>query len=272
MLGIFYWNNVYNQQIIESKDNAQVKRVVKLLKESKFRNQEQQSVVYGEHLIIEAGRKKLLKQVWVLKESYEKYYSLLSDCQCDIMVIPSAIMSKLNILDSIVDILGVINFVASTKFDNNADCLVLEHIQDPGNLGTILRAASASGIKQVVLSNNSVDIYNPKVLRASQGIQFNLVIFTNADISNILTNYQGQILAFTPHTENSLYEYDLTKPSAFIFGNEGQGLSDNILEQFTQQVKIPMLGNAESINLAMAATVAVFEMSRQRIYKKNERK
>lgn len=263
---------MYNQQIIESKDNAQVKRVVRLLKESKFRNQEQQSVVCGEHLIIEASKSKLLLQVWVLKESYEKYYSILHECNCDIMVVPAQVMSKLNILDSMTDILGVIKFVKNVPFNHNADCLVLEHIQDPGNLGTILRAASASGIKQVVLSNNSVDIYNPKVLRASQGIQFNLMIFTNLDICQLLADYHGQILAFTPHTTNDLYNCDLSVPSALVFGNEGQGLSVEVLEQLNKHVKIPMLGNAESINLAMAATVAVFEMSRQRIYKNNERK
>lgn len=256
---------MHSYQIIESKENAQVKRVVRLARESKFRHQEQQAIIYGEHLVVEAMKCQLLSQVFILQYSYEKYGKLLHDSSVKIVLVSTEIMSKLNLLDSEIDILAIVNFPKFKVFDNNSDCIILENIQNPGNLGTVLRAASASGIKQVVLSSSSVDIYNPKVLRASQGIQFSIHTYIGVDVFELINNYKGQVLAMTPHAKNSLYDCDLSKPTALILGNEGSGLSLDLLNQISNHIKIPMIGNAESINLAMAATVAAFEMSRQRI-------
>lgn len=256
-----------NYKVIESKDNALIKRAVSLAKDSKFRGVEQQAIIYGEHLLIEALHHKLLAQVFVLIDSWDKYDGLLGSSNVEIILINSDIMNKLNLLDSTIDVVAVINQPPAAMFNNDSDCLILENIQDPGNLGTILRAANAGGIKQVVISQNSVDIYNPKVLRSSQGIQFGLNIYTQADIVKLLQNYNGQILAFTPNSTETFYQYDLSIPSAFVFGNEGNGLSANLLQVINKHVQIPMLGNTESINLAMAVTVAVFEMSRQRLNK-----
>lgn len=180
-------------------------------------------------------------------------------------------MGKINILDSVVDCAGIIrteykgghNLLA----DSLQDYLILENIQDPGNLGTIMRAAAASGLANLVLSPNSVDIYNPKVLRSSQGIQFGLNIITDTNINEFLAGYDGQILAMLPVGSSSLYAYDLTIPTAFVLGNEGNGLSTALKNSISNHVAIPMLGSAESLNLAMAATVAVFEMSRQKLTK-----
>lgn len=254
-----------NYQVIESKDNAQLKYVVRLAKESKLRKSEQQAVIYGEHLLCEAIAKKLVSQIFVNIDKLTKYQALIDKLNIKVMLLNSELMQKINILDSEIDIAAIINLPIATDFNPNQDCIVLENIQDPGNLGTILRVANASGITQVVLSDGSVDVYNPKVLRASQGIQLALNIYSNQELNSLLASFNGQVLALTPHSKLSVYDYDLTQNTAFVFGNEGNGLSEQLLAQIDQQVKIPMMGNTESINLAMATTAVAFEMSRQRL-------
>lgn len=251
---------------IVSKDNSLIKQVVRLSSDSKFRQQEQLAVVYGEHLVEEAISSELLDKIFIQEEYYERYEQLLNRCKnIAVYLVNDEVMSKLNVLDSTVNIVATIKIKPVSINKQINDVLILENIQDPGNLGTILRAARASGIDDVVISKNSVDIYNPKVLRASQGIQFNLKIINNANLIEFLSEYDGDVFALTPHADASLYEQDLTKPCAFVLGNEGNGLSAEILEYIQHHIRIPMMGSAESLNLAMAATVAMFEMSRQRL-------
>lgn len=260
---------------IVSKENPLVKRIVRLARESKFRQSELQTVVYGEHLLLEALKYDLVEQVVISEDALTKYQNLINLLINPFVTVKLAsidVMQKINVLDSVVDIVAIIKIVPVIldADHNQQDSLVLENIQDPGNLGTILRAAYASGIRQVILSPNSVDIYNPKVLRASQGIQFGLKVYNGVDLANWLGDYAGQILAMVPSASLSLYEQDLTAITAFVLGNEGSGLSREILAQIKTHISIPMLGNTESLNLAMAATIGVFEMSRQRII--NQRK
>lgn len=252
---------------IESRDNQLVKRVVRLARERKYRQTEKQAVIYGEHLVNEALQYGLLSELILLESALDNYPQFSELPLSQIHLVDELVMKKMNLLDSSVDMVGVISLPEqpASQAEFSGDWVVIENIQDPGNLGTILRATKASGIKQVFLSSASVDIYNPKVLRASQGIQFGLTIISDGAIEDFLKTYTGNILAFTPHGDNSLYQQNLATESALIFGNEGAGLSSAILNKCANQVTIPMRGSAESLNLAMAVTIAVFEMSRQRI-------
>jgi TrmH family RNA methyltransferase len=252
---------------ISSKDNSHIKRALKLAVDPKFRQQHQQSIAYGEHLVKEALQLGLVDKIFIDENKLNEYSNLIANFSAaQVMLVTSQVMHKLNILESPVAIIALVNLPPRPELSEayQADCLVLEAVQDPGNLGTILRAAQASGVKHVLLSPNCVDIANPKVLRASQGIQFALKIYTKVDLAEFLVNYPGQVLALTPHAKSSLYEQNLTTNCALVFGNEGNGLSPQLLAMLKQQIKIPMPGNAESLNLAMAVTITVFEMVRQR--------
>lgn len=255
------------KQII-SKDNYLIKKAVCLAKDNKSREKEQQALIYGKHLVLEAIRYGLLNQIFVVESCLNKYLSIWQEYD-DITVnlLTEQTMQKINILDSAIDIAAIIDIKPSKISDElfKQDCILLEKIQDPGNLGTILRVVRASGVNNIFISKDSVDIYNPKVLRASQGIQFGLNVFTNFDFTDFFDKYQGQLLAMTPHTEQSLYNEDLSKATAFIFGNEGMGLSQEILGSHVKHISIPLQGNSESLNLAMAVTVSAFELSRQRL-------
>jgi TrmH family RNA methyltransferase len=253
---------------IRSKENSLIKQVIKLAQNSSYRKQFGQAVVYGEHLVEEALKNNCLHSLLIAEERWDRYQTLLAGLATDkIYLVPKAIMSKMSLLDTPTDIIGLITTVTmpvtSAVYTN--DCILLENIQDPGNLGTIMRAAKASGINTIVLSGNSVDVYNSKVLRASQGAQFGLTILTQADLTKFIQLYRGQVIATTPYATISIYQLKLTQPVAWVFGNEGQGISAELLQQIKIQAKIPMLGNAESLNIAMAATVCIFETVRQRL-------
>lgn len=252
-------------QTIESKDNKIIKQVAKLVKDRNERLLRKQAVIYGEHLIIESLHYNKLDSIFIVEESVKKYESILKNADVKVFIINDVILKKINILDSFIDAIGVINNYEKNQINYNIDTLILENIQDPGNLGTILRGANAAGIKQIVISPKSVDVYNPKVLRASQGIQFGLNIFYDVNLNDFIQHYQGSLLALTPNGNKSIYKCDLLKTTGFIMGNEGNGISYELLEVIKEHVQIPMVGNTESLNLAMAATIAIFELSRQRI-------
>ncbi len=236
--------------------------------DSKFRSTQLQALAYGEHLVIEALKYSLIEYV-LLEESNLIRYSHITELLLpeQIVLVSAEILQKINIFDSELSIVALVKqpTVSELDFSLPFDCIILDHIQDPGNLGTIMRAASAGGIKNIILSKNCVDIYNPKVLRASQGIQFALNIYRDYDVFEFIKQYSGQIYALTPHAEDNIYEQDLTQNCALVLGNEGNGISSELLSVIKEHLSIPMPGRAESLNLAMAATVVIFELSRQRM-------
>lgn len=142
-------------------------------------------------------------------------------------------------------------------------CVLLEAIQDPGNLGSILRSAAAAGASDVYLSDGCADAWSPKTLRAAMGAHFLLRIHERSDLAEVARAFNGKVVATTLKAKISLYQTRLTGPIAFVFGNEGVGLSDTVLQATSEQINIPMLGGTESLNAAAAAAVCFFERVRQ---------
>jgi RNA methyltransferase, TrmH family len=144
--------------------------------------------------------------------------------------------------------------------------LMLENIQDPGNLGSMLRTAAAAGVETVYLSNGCTDAWSPKALRGGQGAQFVLSIVENANIVAEINAFNGTTYATTLQGE-SIFEQDLLQATAIVIGNEGQGLSQKTIEACNKQVMIPMaessLAGVESLNAAAAAAICLFERKRQ---------
>jgi len=141
--------------------------------------------------------------------------------------------------------------------------VLLEAIQDPGNLGSILRSAAAAGAGDVYLSEGCADTWSPKTLRAAMGAHFLLRIHEQSDLAGVARAFSGRVIATTLKAETSLYQTALTGPVAFVFGNEGAGLSDAILKASSERISIPMPGGTESLNAAAAAAVCFFEKVRQ---------
>jgi RNA methyltransferase, TrmH family len=143
-------------------------------------------------------------------------------------------------------------------------CVMLENIQDAGNLGSILRSSAAAGIRTVLLSPGCAFAWSPKVLRAGMGAHFSLNIYDNADLPAAAQRLSGRLLCASSHAQKTLYQADLRGPLAWAFGNEGAGLSAALTDIATEQLRIPMPGGAESLNVAAAAAVCLFEQVRQR--------
>jgi TrmH family RNA methyltransferase len=142
--------------------------------------------------------------------------------------------------------------------------LLLDDIQDPGNVGTLLRSAAAAGAGHVLLSAHCAFAWSPKVLRAAMGAHFALNVVEGADLAGFVELYEGASVALAAGGATSLYDLDMTKPVAILVGNEGAGLSPALLEAATVQARIPMPGAVESLNAATAGSLALFEAVRQR--------
>ena len=152
------------------------------------------------------------------------------------------------------------------KIDPSGDAVLLDGVQDPGNVGSILRSAAAAGFRQILLSEDCAQVWSPKVLRAGMGAHFQLDLHEGADLGDFLGSYRGQAaLTELGARTRSLYELDLTGPVAWIFGNEGQGVRPELRESAALRVRIPMPGASESLNVAAAAAVCFFETVRQRL-------
>jgi TrmH family RNA methyltransferase len=145
--------------------------------------------------------------------------------------------------------------------------LVLERLQDPGNLGTILRTAVATEVGGLWLSQDSVDWQNPKVLRASAGACLQLIPQTVADLKKVLKSYQSQsfqVIATLPQATKTYWEIDFRQPTLLLFGNEGQGLSTELTTLTDEQVMIPQAQAVESLNVAVAVALLLYEAQRQK--------
>ncbi len=142
---------------------------------------------------------------------------------------------------------------------------ILEEVRDPGNAGTIIRSADAAGADAVILSGRSVDLYNPKVVRATTGSIFHLPVAVNVDVASVLEHARGaglQVLAADVKGDDLLAARRaglLTRPTAWLFGNEARGLSDDHLAMADAVIRLPIYGSAESLNLATAAAVCLYE-------------
>ena len=141
--------------------------------------------------------------------------------------------------------------------------VLLDNLQDPGNVGSILRSAAAAGIKQVYCSAGTAFCWSPKVLRAAMGAHFVVEIVENVDLAELIKSSSIAVLATSGYAQEQLYQVDLRRPVAWLFGHEGQGVADDLLALATHRVVIPHLGQIESLNVAACAAVCFFEQLRQ---------
>lgn len=153
----------------------------------------------------------------------------------------------------------------SGAIDLRGDAILLDGVQDPGNVGSILRTAAAAGFKQVLLSEDCAQVWSPKVLRAGMGAHFLLELSEAISLKEFLEKYRGLALLTTlDEKAGALYELDLRPSVAWIFGNEGQGVRPDLAEIVRHHARIPMPGACESLNVAAAAAICLFETVRQR--------
>jgi TrmH family RNA methyltransferase len=182
-----------------------------------------------------------------------------------IVTVADSLFAEISPVDTPTGILALIAIAPVASAVDNDFVLLLEDIQDPGNLGAVLRSAAAAGVTTVYLSTACADVWSPKVLRGGMGAHFVLAIVERADLLQVAAQFPGKSLATVPDAGQSIYMLDLTGRVALLVGNEGAGLSSGLQALASECVHIPMRAGVESLNVAAATTVCLFERVRQRL-------
>ena len=240
--------------MIESVDNSRIKEIRKL-KEKKYRDQEKLFLVEGEHLVLEAYKSKLLKTVILCNRDI--------DLDVEKIEVSEKVMNTISDMPSKVDIIGICEIV-DNKISLDSNVLILDGVQDPGNLGTIIRSAVAFNIKNIVLSKNTVDIYNPKVLRGCQGMNFHLNIIRD-DLINVIKDLKdNNYTIYGTNVVNGVDIKDIKKTGkyAIIMGNEGNGISPEVKNIVDKNIYINMNEKCESLNVGVSASIILYELSK----------
>jgi TrmH family RNA methyltransferase len=254
---------------IRSRDNPFYKELARLSGSARQRNKSRQTLLDGAHLLaayLDSGNqpRHILLNAAALHEG--EIAGLLQRLQeVPMTQLDDRLFAELSELKTPSGIIALIDFPqpAAAIADSNFS-LLLEDIQDPGNLGSMLRSAAAAGCDAAFLSAGCADAWSPKVLRAAMGGHFALHIYEQQDLPVVVNSFPGALLATSLNARRSLYDCDLRGNVAFLIGNEGAGLSAELLKLATHKVFIPMPGKTESLNAAAAAAVCLFEAVRQR--------
>lgn len=236
--------------VITSKDNKRIKAVRKLLTK-KERTKAKQFLIEGEHLVEEALKWNAnILELFVLENS-EFNFDLKTT------VVTKDVMKSLSTLVTPPGIVAVVEM--NTQTINSDRILALDGIQDPGNLGTLIRTADAFNFNRILIGKDTVDPYSDKVLRSSQGSHFHVSI-EDTDLVETMNDFDGTVLT-TDLQGEALSSQKITGPLMIVLGNEGQGVSDDVLSHANYKVKIDMPGNAESLNVSVAGGILMHQYS-----------
>ena len=258
--------------MITSTSNARVKRLVNLKKKRKVREEEDVFLTEGIRMFREVPPE-LLKEVYVSESFYKKEGEVIRQVkksQAKLEELSDSVFQYASDTKTPQGILCVVkqkHYTLSEVAQGDSPLLmVLERLQDPGNLGTILRTGEGAGINGVIMSHDTVDIYNPKVTRSTMGSIFRVPFVYVDDLLEVAeTMKQKNIITYAAHLNGTDYtKEDYQKGTAFFIGNEGNGLTDKLTDKVQKKIKIPMCGKVESLNAAMASGLLVYEARRQR--------
>lgn len=254
--------------MITAASNSRIKRLVSLQQKAKARREAGVFVAEGTKMFLEAPVDRV-REVYVSE-------SFLRDCTCrerllqtGYEVVEDSLFSKIS--DTCTP-QGILCVAEQLPGDMRTMCgrdflLVLENIQDPGNLGTMLRTAEGAGVSGVIMSRDTVDVYNPKVIRSTMGSVYRmpfLYVENLADALLELADAGVNICAAHLHGTQAYTQADYRKKTAFLIGNEGNGLREETARLAQTWVRIPMAGSVESLNAAVAAAILMYEAARQR--------
>ena len=223
---------------------------IKKLNEKKYRDINNELLVEGEHLVLEALKNNLVKYI-IVTEDYNFDYDKK-------IIVSNKVMKYISNLDSPSGIIGVCSKSDNKKIGNRV--LILDNIQDPGNLGTIIRSAVAFNFDTIVLSRDTVDLYNSKVIRATQGMLFKINIIIT-DLEEFINNLDGyKIIGTDVVNGKKIMNFKNLEKFAIIVGNEGKGVSLNIKKLCSDNIYIPISKDCESLNVGVAASIIMYEL------------
>lgn len=243
---------------ITSVENDRVKNYARL-KEKKYRDQKGVFLVEGDHLVEEAYKANLIDEILLLEERECPY-------ELPVVYVTEEILKKLTMMETHSTIMALCHKKEMNK-DLGNHLLLLDEIQDPGNLGTIIRSSKAFNINTIILGNKCCDLYNPKVIRSTQGMAFHMNIIS-ADLKELILNLKKeQIPIFGTKVDGGIDICTLSNSQkekyALVMGNEGNGISSDILNLCDKYLYIPMNQEVESLNVGVAASILLYELNRR---------
>ena len=260
-------------QIISSKDNELVKHIKKL-KDKKYRDENNEYIVEGVKLIEEAVQEKAkIKKIIVCEDTTRTYeiptHVMLEIAKYECVYVTDKIFSAITQVTNPQGVMAIIEKNAENQqIDYTQDIIIaLDNVQDPGNLGTILRTVDSIGLNQIIVSKDTVDAFNSKVVRSTMGAIFRVKII---EVENLIQTikemrkHHFKLLVTSLQTENSIYDIEFNK-KIIVIGNESNGVSKEIQDMADEKTKIPMLGKTESLNASVAAGVVMYEYLRQKL-------
>ena len=262
-------------QTITSKDNELIKHIRKL-KDKKYRDESNEYVVEGVKLVEEAVKENAkIKQIIVCEDT-TRTYEIPTHIMLEIATYECISVSDkiFNIITQVTNPQGIMAIIEknaqNAKIDYTQDIIVvLDDVQDPGNLGTILRTVDSIGLNQIIVSKGTADAFNSKVVRSTMGAIFRIKIIEVENLAQAIKEmrkHHFKLMVTSLQTKNSIYDIDFNK-KIIVIGNEANGVSKEIQDMADEKAKIPMLGRTESLNASVAAGVVMYEYVRQKLSK-----
>jgi len=238
-----------------NKNNDKIKNIKKL-NQKKYRDRENLFLVEGEHLVLEAFKCGMIKELILEQDT-------VLPLNVETMYVTNDIINYISELDTPQNIMAVCNKIEE-KEDLGNRILILDGIQDPGNLGTIIRSAVAFNIDTIILSNDTVDLYNPKVVRATQGLMFHINIIRRdlLEIVPKLKEEKYKLLSTNVNHGKSLKTLEKNSKFAIIMGNEGNGVKEEISDLCDEFLYIDMNESCESLNVGVATSIILYELDK----------
>ena len=262
-------------QTITSKDNELIKHIRKL-KDKKYRDESNEYVVEGVKLVEEAVKENAkIKQIIVCEDTTRTYeiptHIMIEIAKYECISVSDKIF---NIITQVTNPQGIMAIIEKNAQDAQIDysqdiIVVLDDVQDPGNLGTILRTVDSIGLNQIIVSKGTADAFNSKVVRSTMGAIFRIKIIEVEDLAQAIKEmrkHHFKLMVTSLQTKNSIYDIDFNK-KIIVIGNEANGVSKEIQDMADEKAKIPMLGRTESLNASVAAGVVMYEYVRQKLNK-----
>ncbi len=241
------------------------------MKKSKARREQRVFVVEGIRMYREVPKDRLV-QTYVSESFLEKEENREELKGASYEVLSDSIFASVSDTQTPQGILCVVKQMEYSMDQilkkENPFLMVLENIQDPGNLGTIFRTAEGAGVDGIIMSQDTVDIYNPKTVRSTMGSLYRMPFLYEKDLLSVMAVLkEHEITSYAAHLkgEHNYYKEDYTRGCAFLIGNEGNGLTDELATQADTYIRIPMSGQLESLNAAVAAAILMYETKRQRM-------
>lgn len=256
--------------MITSASNDRIKEVKKLMKSASLRREKGLYIVEGIRMVQEIPAD-TIRKLYIAESMADKFADVCKEKNAEVEIVRDSVFQSMSGTNTPQGILAEVYQKQTTEEelftrDTEPFLLIIERLQDPGNLGTIIRTAEGAGVTGIILSSDSVDIYNPKVIRSTMGSVFRMPVFVTENLTDTIDRIKKRgIPVYGAHLDgDTFYEKNFTGKCAFLIGNEGNGLSDEISAKADDLIRIPMCGQVESLNAAVSTAVIAYEVLRQR--------